>query len=343
MKKVLSVIMSIVMALSLFAALTVNSFAADAVGISVDRTDMKTGETVTATVRVPAGYTAFEISLKYNHDLLKVVSYKTYQWAMGYYGVKYAGAGSISAPSKADVLFQVTFVAVNRGDTTIEAVVDEAIKETEKEVTIVDVNGADSANIHISGFADVQKTDWFNDSVEFVYANGIMKGYASNGLFGPADNIIRQDFAVVMAKAAGADLNNQSTKNIKFPDIDKDAYYAKALAWCVDNGIITGYQNGKFGPADPITREQICLMVTRYISLSDETYTDITAEEIDSLLQKFPDKGRVSDWSKTAVALCLRDGVISGAKGGTEIQPYANANRAQIATIFMNLSTNGII
>lgn len=192
-----------------------------------------------------------------------------------------------------------------------------------------------------TSYPDVPENEWYTEAVKYATQHGYFSGY-SDGTFGPANNIIRQDFAVVMARAAGADLTNQSTDNLKFNDVDKNAYYAKALAWCVENGIISGYQNGNFGPADAITREQICAMIYRY-QVKQGCMDDYSDETVNEVLAKYPDKLNVSDWALGSVAWCISNGVITGANGGTEIQSGANANRAQIAAIFTNLSRNELI
>lgn len=191
-------------------------------------------------------------------------------------------------------------------------------------------------------FPDVSEEDWYNDAVNYAVEKGFFKGY-EDGTFGPDNNIIRQDFAVVMAKAAGADLENQSTDNLKFNDIDKDAYYAKALAWCVENGIISGYSNGNFGSADNITREQICVMIYNYMTKVKGVKDELTTEQRNELLSKFTDGNEVSEWAQNAVAWSINNKVISGANGGKEIQSGTNANRAQTATIFTNMSKNGLL
>lgn len=191
-------------------------------------------------------------------------------------------------------------------------------------------------------FPDVAKTAWYYDSVNKAVQNGYFSGY-QDGTFGPGKNIIRQDFAVVLAKADKANLETQSTNNLKFPDTDKNAYYAKALSWCVGNGIVSGYANGRFGPADAITREQICVMVYKYLTVTKGNADSLTDAQREELLASFKDGDEVSDWARNAVAWCISNKIISGAEGGTLINARANANRAEIATIFVNMNSKGLI
>lgn len=196
----------------------------------------------------------------------------------------------------------------------------------------------------VVAFPDVKQGEWYYENVISSVKSGYFHGY-QDGTFGPGNSIIRQDFAVVLANAAHADLDSADINVLdKFSDVDKNAYYAKALAWCVENGIISGYENGRFGPADPVTREQICVMLSLYITDSvDNAFLVRKAEDMNEIISQFPDSQNISSWARLGVASCLRGGLISGADGGRIIDPTATANRAQIATIFMNMSKNGII
>ncbi len=183
------------------------------------------------------------------------------------------------------------------------------------------------------GFPDVHEGDWFYDAVNYVSERGIITGYG-NGKFGPGDALQRQDFIVILARAAKADLSEYTGKACSLTDVAVNAYYAPAVIWAIENGIIKGYDNGKFGVGDPITREQVCTILYRYIGIDDST-VDL------SLLDGFSDRGKVSPFAKAAVAWALETGIISG-KNSSTLAPLVSASRAEIATIIMRMDKKNL-
>ncbi|MBE6827294.1 MAG: S-layer homology domain-containing protein [Ruminococcaceae bacterium] len=180
-------------------------------------------------------------------------------------------------------------------------------------------------------FPDVPAGSWYYDAVKYCAVHKFVNGYG-NGNFGPNDALQRQDFVVILANIAGADLSGYTS--CKLTDVQMSAYYGKAVAWAVDKGIIAGYQNGKFGVGDPITREQVATILYRY--MGSPTVTDV-----DSKLAKFPDKGNISEFAKVPLAWAVENNIISGMQDGTAA-PKGTAVRAQIASIIMRMDRNGM-
>ncbi|MBQ9413543.1 MAG: S-layer homology domain-containing protein, partial [Clostridia bacterium] len=183
-------------------------------------------------------------------------------------------------------------------------------------------------------FPDVPKNAWYYDAVRYVTTFGYMNGYQS-GKFGPGDKLQRQDFVVALANIYNADLNYFQNKTGSLKDVKKGSYYAPAVAWAVYNGIVAGYQNGKFGVGDPITREQVCTILWRAVG------SPAPAVSASTTLAKYPDGKRVSDFAKNAVAWALQNGIITGMQDG-RIAPVEKASRAQIAVILMRLDQKGM-
>ena len=104
-------------------------------------------------------------------------------------------------------------------------------------------------------FKDVPSDNWAKPYVDFVVDKGYFAG-ATADLFKPDDNMTRGMFVAVIAKVEGLTLDNNVA--VDFNDVKSGKYYAGAVKWATDNGIVTGYGNGSFGPNDH-TISQKCL------------------------------------------------------------------------------------
>ena len=178
-------------------------------------------------------------------------------------------------------------------------------------------------------FPDTANNGWYSNAVRYVYENGIMSGY-SNGKFGTSDGIQRQDFLVMLARYDGVDLT-QYEYDCNMPDVARDSYYESAVNWGVEKGITTGYESGKFGVGDKITREQLVTFLYRYAK-----YKNIEVENVtDTKAKAFPDYNKVTDFAEAPIIWAIDKGVINGKSG--YIAPQGNAQRCEIAQIMYNI------
>ena len=193
-------------------------------------------------------------------------------------------------------------------------------------------------------FPDTSADGWYNDAVTYAVGSGIMTGYKSNGLFGTSDSIQRQDFIVMLARYDGVDLTEYVNAENKFPDVDNNGYYAAAVKWGSENGIITGYtHNGCFGVGDSITREQLVTMLYRYAKYKGRDI-NVTGNAEQTAISKFGDYSNVSVFSKDAILWATEKGVITG-KGVNKdaIDPQGMAQRCEVAQIMYNIFKNDIL
>ncbi|MDD3219257.1 MAG: leucine-rich repeat protein [Lachnospiraceae bacterium] len=173
-------------------------------------------------------------------------------------------------------------------------------------------------------FSDVFEGDWFYEPVKYVFENGYMTGMGGSDRFAPAENLSRAQFACIIHRMEGSPKVEYTEK---FPDVRDNEFYTEAVLWANKNGILNGYSNGKFGPADNITREQIAAMMSNYAK-----YKKYDVSETNNL-NGFPDKGKVSSFALDSVRWAVGAGLITGDKGN--ISPQGNASRAQCASIIM--------
>ena len=103
-------------------------------------------------------------------------------------------------------------------------------------------------------------------------------------------------------------------------------WYADAITWTAENGIFAGYDKDKFGPDDPITREQLAAIFYRY---ADYKGYDLTVK---GNLDKFKDADKITDYAKTAMQWAVGSGLVKG-KSGNLLDPQGTATRAEIAAM----------
>ena len=168
-------------------------------------------------------------------------------------------------------------------------------------------------------FPDVARGDWYFEAVESAAELGLFKG-DTNGMFNPKKNITRAEFATVMANALNADLTDYGGS--EFTDVPEEKWFAPVIAWAKENGIMRGDGNGKFRPTDPITRQEMCVVL--YPVLAEK-------KGADGFL--FPDDAKISSWAKTAVYECYAQGLVQGNTSGNFL-PRDNTRRCEAAVVF---------
>jgi len=176
-------------------------------------------------------------------------------------------------------------------------------------------------------FADVKKDDWHYEAIEFVYENELMKG-TGNG-FEPDMPMTRAMLITVLYRMSEEAANGSSG----FTDVKDGEWYADAIAWAAEKGIVSGIGNSMFSPDLSITREQTAAILFRYAQ-----YKKISiSEKTDIKLSDFEDFQGISDYSEDALLWAVKSGIIQGVTE-TELMPASYSTRAQIATILMRFS-----
>ena len=182
----------------------------------------------------------------------------------------------------------------------------------------VDENPGTGAN----PFTDVSEKDWFYGDVMFVYENGLMLG-TSKTLFSPYGTATRGMMATILWRMEGSPA--PKGKN-SFTDVEDGKWYADAITWTAENGIFAGYGKDKFGPDDPITREQLAAIFYRY---ADYKGYDLTVK---GNPDTFKDADKITDYAKTAMQWAVGSGLVKG-KSGNLLDPQGTATRAEIAAM----------
>ncbi len=181
----------------------------------------------------------------------------------------------------------------------------------------------DLSNVYLP-FVDVNEGDWYCDAAKFVYSREIMTGMNETE-FGSGVKLSRAQFATILYRMQGRPEVWYDWE--AFPDVADGQFYTEAVMWAKDTGIITGYEDGRFGPSDNITREQMALMMFRYAN-----YLELDTSDRGDL-SVFPDMERVSGFAWESVEWAVGKGLITGDQG--RINPQGSAERGQCAMIIM--------
>ena len=171
-------------------------------------------------------------------------------------------------------------------------------------------------------FDDVSKGDWFYKDVEYVYNEGIMDG-VSKREFAPNETLTRAMIVKILYRIEGEPAGYRTSD---FGDVASGRWYTEAVAWAAEKEIVKGYGNGKFGPNDPVTREQLAAILYRYTQ-----YKGWSTAAASGNLDGFKDAASVSSYAVDAMNWAVDEGLLKGANN--KLSPKSNATRAQVAAI----------
>lgn len=200
------------------------------------------------------------------------------------------------------------------------------------DLTGIDGNAADKNNNGSAGsgvFSDT-KNHWAKEKIAFLTNKGIINGTSADK-FSPNDSITRAQFAQILAKMSAEDLSDYQQGS--FTDVKASEWYAPAVNWAAERGIAAG-SNGKFSPNAKITRQDMAVMLQRYMENVYSRKTEATIAKIE-----FTDETMIAAYAKDAVTAMQTRGIISGIADGSgyRFEPTASATRAQAAVMIANL------
>ena len=168
-------------------------------------------------------------------------------------------------------------------------------------------------------FSDVSPEDWCYEQIRQLYTLGVLNGTDTH-TFSPDGTLTRAQAVVLLYRCAGSP---ESGEEVTFSDVAQDAWCADAVAWAVENGLVTGYEDNTFAPNAVITRQQLAVLLYRCAG-SPESDSVILAE--------YNDGKAVAEYAVSAVSWALETGIHTGTDTAT-ISPEGTATRAQTAVI----------
>ena len=149
------------------------------------------------------------------------------------------------------------------------------------------------------------------------------------GIFKPNDELTREQFVVILARISGAKLSEYTESG--FADVKADSWYGASVTWASAEGIVNGMGNGLFGVGEPLSREQLAVILYRY---AEAQRIDIS-DKAD--LSYCDDADYISTWADDACAWAVKAEVLgSTSEIDNLISPKMTVRRAQAAKIFMS-------
>lgn len=203
-------------------------------------------------------------------------------------------------------------------------------------------------------FLDVGETMWAFDVIQMLAAKHIVQG-GPDAKYHPQGEVTRAEFAAMLVRALGL----QGDGGSSFTDVDRNKWYADAVAAASGAGIINGRSDGSFAPDATVTREEMAVMLIRAfkyvggnasveydsnglntsgscLNVSNNVFRSGDSDLIGQLLAVFGDESQISQWAKEAASQALEAGLIKG-RGGDRFEPLETLTRAEAAQAIANL------
>jgi len=184
-----------------------------------------------------------------------------------------------------------------------------------------------SAAAWVNPFTDVRQSDWFYGDVGYVYTNGLMAGTGTDPMiFSPNKALTRGMIVTILYRQEGS--TPVSGLNNPFSDTPSGQWYHDGVVWAAANGIVSGYGNGKFGPGDSITREQLVTVLWNYCKWKG---IDVSVGENTNILS-YTDAFDITEYAIPAMQWACGAGVATGSPDG-RLNPGGQATRAETAAM----------
>ena len=170
-------------------------------------------------------------------------------------------------------------------------------------------------------FIDVARDAWYKDAVQYAYDHGLMTG-VSDTEFAPEATTTRAMIVSILARLEGV----TTAEAAGFADVDDNDWYATAVNWAANVGVVNGYEDNTFRPNTAITREQLAAILMNYAAYKGEDVSNRAD------LSAYSDTATISSWAEETMQWAVAEGLISGVTND-QLQPQGNATRAQVAAI----------
>ena len=279
-----------------------------------------------ATNQFDTGLPLDEVVMEYVTKELKGVIGETYAEPAGRIVVDQGVAPAI-ADVQSMVMDETAYTAESyKAYAAVEAKLAAAKTEAERVALCAELRAAVSGLKIVENTFDDATSGWYKPAVDFAQASGLMSGMGDNK-FAPDVTTTRAMVAQVMYELA--DEPDVSDLTCPLSDVDSTAWYADAVIWAYNAGVVSGYEDGTFRPDRTITRQEMAVM---FYGMLFGTDSILIEDDIKIALGAFKDGDTVASWAREAVAVCYISGIMVGDSGS--FNPTGLLSRAQLAQVF---------
>lgn len=183
----------------------------------------------------------------------------------------------------------------------------------------------DASKVTTGSFTDVKMSDWFYDYIERLYKKNVING-TQEGVFSPAESVKRRDFIKILVGALEFETVN---KESVFVDVEKGGYYEPFIMTAVENNLIFGTGEGKFGAETNITRQDAAVIIGRVLKMHNTESAEIATP--------FADKAEISEYALVDVKMAAANRIFSGDENN-HFNPKAELSRAEACAVLCRLA-----
>lgn len=188
---------------------------------------------------------------------------------------------------------------------------------------------AEPADCPSRAFPDLDTGKWYHRFVDYAIENGLM-GDAGDGAFSPNGTLTRAQVITVLWRLEG---EPQATNAISFTDVAESAWYTDVIRWAVREEIMGGYDDGSFGPNNPIKWQELAAILYRYAGYKGY---DVTAKGDPT---SFTDPAKIGSWAYEAVQWACGAALLE-TEGCSMIDPAGNTKRCEFAAAITRFMEN---
>lgn len=203
-----------------------------------------------------------------------------------------------------------------------------AASEIEASLGAIELEKDQAIAFGAADFTDVGEDHWAYESVKKAVSLGLVTG-RGNALFAPNDTMTRAEAVTMLHRMAGS----PEAKAASFADVASDSWYAAAVNWAAEAGVMKGVSDTQFGAADPITRQELLTVLYRMAGSVSGTEVMFTALYDD----QFTDSGEIAVWAKPAMYWGIYKELIRGV-AADQLAPLGAVTRAEAAAILVRYS-----
>lgn len=198
------------------------------------------------------------------------------------------------------------------------------VNQEENTAALTDEECAEIAAFY-SPFADVAGSAWYSGAVYYTYVNSMLEGTSLTD-FSPNEKVSRAMAAMLLYRMAG---QPDVSEGNHFRDIPQGQWYADAVNWAAECGILQGVADGIFEPDSAVSREQLAECMYRFAR-----HQEMNVESAEGV-RSFSDEDEISSWAINAIRWASSNGLIQGDEQG-RMQPKKGLTRAELAAVLMN-------